>query len=139
MKEISGNRHRIGGLQGDLEPAHIFVAAPLPEDWQIPPKFWQFLRAVLCWQIWKARNEFYMADRQIDHRRTIRKTWHQMGMYLRKEWRMLARKIRNGRLSFSEATSVMQIQFGSNVEIWNLHGMVLQIPPVPHVHLAATP
>lgn len=60
---ISSNRHRPGGLSIVLTSAQILIAQPLPEDWQIPDRFWQVLRAVLCRQIWKTRNEHYMADR----------------------------------------------------------------------------
>lgn len=53
--------------------------------WRIPKRFWQILWAVLCWKIWKARNEHYMANRKADQRRTIRKSWYRLGMYLRKK------------------------------------------------------
>lgn len=74
LQAILDNRHITGGLQGALKPAHILVAASLPEEWKISQKFWHILRAVLCWQIWKAGNEHFMADRRSVHRRTIRKS-----------------------------------------------------------------
>lgn len=68
---ISANHHRTGGLQITLSPAHVFLGQPLPVEWQIPRRFWQVLRVVLCWQVWKSRNEHFMANRRSDHRRTI--------------------------------------------------------------------
>lgn len=41
------------------------------------------------------------------------------------------RKVNLGRISLAEATELMHSQFGTNVEVWNLQGSVLQIPPVP--------
>lgn len=47
-----------------LLPANIFVAWPLPLEWQIPPGLWLILRPILCWQIWKDRNGHYLANTQ---------------------------------------------------------------------------
>lgn len=126
LKACSDQRHRPGGFRGSLEPAHVFIAAPLPAEWQIPERLWQLLRAVLCWQIWKSRNEHFMANRPSDPRRTIRKAWHRLSMYFRKEWAYLRRKISTGRINLSEAEAIMQLQFGKNLEIWNLQGMTIQ-------------
>lgn len=133
LSASSGQRHRPGGLRCTLVPAHVIVASPLPMDWQIPSRFWILLRAVLCWQVWKSRNEHYMANRRSNPERTIRKTWHRFSMYLRKEWAHLRQKIRNGRLSLAEAEHTMRTQFGNNRDIWELHGLVLQVPPVPPI------
>lgn len=124
-------RHSGGGLQGTLQPAHVFVASPLPVNWMIPGRFWQILRAVICWQVWKARNEHCLANRPSDPRRTIRKSWHRFSMYLRKEWAHLRRKIQSGRVNLAEAKRIMESQFGTNQEIWQLHGLVIQVPAVP--------
>lgn len=127
----SERRNRIGGLRGSIEPSHVFLAAPLPADWQVPGRIWHILRAVISWQVWKSRNEHYMANRPTDPRRTIRKAWHRFSMYLRKEWLYLRRKISNGRLSLAEAESTMQANFGTNHEIWGLHGLTIHVPPRP--------
>lgn len=124
-------RFRQGGLRGSLEPAHVFVASPLPADWLVPTRLWQILRAVISWQVWKTRNEHFMADRPSDPRRSIRKAWHRLSMYLRKEWAYLRRKISRGRISLAEAVATMQTHFGKNQEIWTLHGVTLQVPPTP--------
>lgn len=89
LTAISHNRHNVGGLPITLTAAHVFIAHPLPVEWKILAKFWHILRAVSCWQIWKAKNEHYMANDRSGHRRTIRKSWHRFGTYLRKEWRHL--------------------------------------------------
>lgn len=114
-----------------LSPAHVFMASPLPADWGVPERFWLILRAVICWQVWKSRNEHYMADRQSDPPRTIRKAWNRFSMYLRKEWGYLMMKILRGKISLEEAKCIMTSYFGRNREIWDLHGTVLQVPPVP--------
>lgn len=131
LKSCSEQRHRVGGIQGTLDPSHVFVASPLPINWMIPRRFWQILRAVICWQVWKARNEHFMAERQTDPRRTIRKSWHRFSMYLRKEWAHLRRKILSGRIDLAEAERIMKSQFGTNQEIWAVQGLVITVPPVP--------
>lgn len=127
----SEQRHRQGGLRGSLEPAHVFVASPLPAEWMIPGRMWHILRAVICWQVWKTRNEHYMANRPSDPGRSIRKAWHRFSIYLRKEWAYLRRKIGSGRISLAEAETTMQSYFGKNQEIWKLQGVTIQVPPVP--------
>lgn len=131
LANCSAQRHRPGGLRGSLEPAHVFVAAPLPADWKIPGRLWLILRAVICWQVWKTRNEHFMANRPSDPQRTIRKSWHRLSMYLRKEWAYLRRKISEGKASLAEAEDIMKLNFGSNQEVWQLRGLVIHVPSVP--------
>lgn len=114
-----------------LSPEQVFIAVPLPNAWLVPDRLWQILKAILCWQIWKNRNAHYMAGKQASTQKIIRKSWHRLGIYLRKEWRFLARKVELGKLSMEEATSTMKSQFSSCPSIWNLHGVTLQVPPVP--------
>lgn len=52
-------------------------------------------------------------------------------MYLREEWRYLVRKVNTGKPSAPEAEQVMHAQFDSNPALWNLHDIILQVPPVP--------
>lgn len=82
LQASSDQRHRLGGFRGSLEPAHIFVASPLPACWKIPGRFWLILRAVICWQVWKSRNEHFMANRPSDPARTIQKSWHRFSNYV---------------------------------------------------------
>lgn len=56
-----------------LKPANIYIAVPVPTIWQVPEKFWQLWKAILCWQIWKNRNEHYMAGKQASARKVIQK------------------------------------------------------------------
>lgn len=114
-----------------LNPSFVFVAWPLPLTWQVPSKIWQILRPVLFWQIWKDRNAHFLAQKPANHNRIIRKSWHRLGMYLRKEWRYLVRKVHLGKISASEAEEIICDQFGRNPTIWNLHGLTLEVPPVP--------
>lgn len=115
----------------NLGPEHIFIAIPLPENWQIPDRLWQTLKAILCWQIWKNRNAHFMAGKPAEAEKVIRKAWHRLGMYLRKEWRHLTQKAEQGKITTDEAAQMMHSRFGDCPNIWNLHRLHLQIPPVP--------
>lgn len=114
-----------------IGPAHIFIAAPLPVEWLVPEKLWHLLKAILCWQIWKNRNAHYMAGKQADAQKIVRKSWHRLGMYMQKEWRFLLKQINLGKLTLDEAKQMMTSQFSSCPDIWNLHGLILQVPLVP--------
>lgn len=122
---------RNGSNCSGLLPSNVFLADPLPEQWQVPERFWQILRAVVCRQIWKDRNSHYLADKPASSQRVIRKSWHRLRVYLHKEWRYLARKVQMGKMSLEEAENTMHKYFGSNPSIWNLHALTLQVPPVP--------
>lgn len=114
-----------------LRPEHIFIASPLSDDWRVPDRLWQILKAVLCWQIWKNLNAHFMAGKPATTEKVIRKAWHRLGMYIRKEWRFLGRKIEADKITVEEAQQLMLSRFGACPLIWNLHGLTLQIPPVP--------
>lgn len=86
-----------------LCPAHVFIAAPLPEDWIVPDKLWHILKAILCWQIWKNRNKHYMAGKPATATKIIRKSWHRLGVYIRKEWRFLLKQVELGKINVDEA------------------------------------
>lgn len=75
-----------------LQPAHIFIAHPIPAEWQVPDRFWQVLKAILCWQIWKNRNAHYLAGKQADARKVIHKSWPRFSLYLHKDRRFLAQQ-----------------------------------------------
>lgn len=122
---------RNGSTCSGLLPSNVFLADPLPDHWQIPERFWQILRAVVCWQIWKDRNCHYLDDKPASAQRVIRKSWHRLRVYLHKEWRYIARKVQMGKISIEEAENTMHQYFGSNPSIWNLHALTLEVPPVP--------
>lgn len=96
----------------EIKPEHVFVAHPLPSQWQCPERLWHVLKAILCWQIWKNRNEHYMADQPADAQRVIRKAWARLGIYLRKEWSYLGRRVTLGRMTATEAEALMYTQYG---------------------------
>lgn len=78
-------------------PPSPCVYHPTATDTMAPDKFWQILRAVICWQIWKDRNHgHFLAAKPDNQHRIIRKSWHRLGVYLRKEWRYLVRKVHLG-------------------------------------------
>lgn len=109
----------------------VLIVDPLLVEWSVLDKFWQVLRGILCWQIWKNQNKHFLADKRSDSVTVIYKSWRQLGIYIRLEWSSLIRKFRLGKTTFGDAELAMQSQFGSNPAIWNLLEMVLQVPPVP--------
>lgn len=119
------------GPSPTLQAGNVILAVPLPDACHIPERFWQVLRATLCWQIWKDRNSHFFSNQVSDHCRIVSKTWHRFSVYIRYEWLQLTRKIRNRRLSVAEAITLMQLHYGSNSLIWTLHELVIQVPPVP--------
>lgn len=127
LRKAAGDTHD----QITLQPAHVFMAHPLPDHWHYPERLWHLLKAILCWQIWKNRNEHYLAAQPANSLRVIRKSWARLGTYLRKEWRFLGRKVDLGKLTALEAEHLMYSRFGACPDIWNLHGITLQVPPVP--------
>lgn len=121
-----GNRTPI-----NLDPAHIFIAVPIPEEWHIPLRFWHLMRVIICWQIWKDRNVHFFEGKRSVCETVIHKSWHRLGLYLRLEWKSLYNRVRQGKITFGDAETAMRNQFGSNPAIWNLHEHILQVPPVP--------
>lgn len=123
LKEILNHRNDTLDWQVVLTPAQVFIALPLPVAWRILENFGtSILRAVLCRQIWKAWNDPVFANRRSDHRRKIRKAWHYLGIYLQKEWHYFVCKVQCRKITSIEASNIMHSQFGSNQDIWNLHG-----------------
>lgn len=120
-----------GPGQVRLTPAQIFISDPLPVAWGVQENFWQVLREILCWQVWKNRNEHCFEGTPSDPNKVIHKAWHRLGIYLRLEWCTLVNRVRSANISFDEVKLAMQAQFGSNPSIWNLHEWTLQVPPVP--------
>lgn len=74
----------------------------------------------------------FMAGKPADARKIIRKTWHRLSVFIRKDWRSLLMQIHLGKINVEEAAQQMQTSFGLNITIWNLHGLTLQVPQVPH-------
>lgn len=114
-----------------LTPAQIFIADSLPVEWRVSEKLWQLLWAIVCWQVWKDRNEHIFEGKSSDPINVIHKSWLRLGMYIRLEWNTLVNRVRLGKISFDEAKVAMHAQFGSDPSIWNLHEWTLQVPPVP--------
>lgn len=114
-----------------VTPAQIFIADPLPTDWGVPEQMWHLLRAVMCWQLRKDKNEHIFEGTRSDPVKVICKSWHRLGMYIRLEWRSLSNRVRLEKITYVEAEAAMKSQFGSNPAIWNLHERILQVPPVP--------
>lgn len=109
---------------------HVLLAEELPADLKIPKKFWAIVRAVSCWEIWKARCKHYMENHHAAPATVIRNIWRRIGRYLRLFWRQKRAKIKSAQLDPDKAKMDMQRDFGTNTQIWYFHE-ILQVPPVP--------
>lgn len=130
-KFLLGLASRSGSQNVNLNLAQVFIGDSLPKNWQIPGKFWQFIGAIVCWQVWKDRNAHFIEGKRSDPNKVIHMAWNCLGIYLRVEWRTLMKKIKSRKLSFGDAELAMQSQFGSNPALWNIHELNLKVPPVP--------
>lgn len=131
LKALSIGRDQTEVIGWIFSPAHIFISRSLPFlniSLDISRKF--FERWFVNGRFGNLGMGIFLANGTSNQKRTIRKSWHCMSMYLRKEWIFLVPKIHPGKIFLREATSKMHSQFGSNLEIWNLHGIELLIPPI---------
>lgn len=53
-----------------------YIAEPLPVECGILDKFWNVLQEILCWQLWKDRNEHFFERKRSDLEGVIHKSWH---------------------------------------------------------------
>lgn len=114
-----------------LQPQHIFVAHPLPPESLIPNLLWSIIRPIIVWNIWKNRCTHFIDNKPASAIGIISKSWHRLGVYIKRHWSKLHAKHRAGRLSLVEAEQKMQRKFGASHQIWNLHEVKIQVPPVP--------
>jgi hypothetical protein len=115
----------------ELTFQHVLLAEDLPADYCIPTKLWAILRAVTCWEIWKARCAHYMEDICTTPASIIQKIWHRLSIYLGIFWRQKLTKIRTRGLDPIKATKDMQRDFSKCTQIWCLHELRLRVPKVP--------
>lgn len=115
----------------ELNFQHVLLAEELPADLKISKKVWAIVRAVSCWEIWKARCKHYMENHHAAPATVIRNIWRRIGRYLRLFWSQKRAKIKTGQLDPDKAKMDMQRDFGTNTQIWYFHEIRLQVPPVP--------
>lgn len=115
-------------LRVPLDAAHVFLAVSFPNSVEVPFHLWQILRAYLCWQIWKARNECIFSHVPLNPEVVIRKTWDSLSAHLRMEWKQQVGNCRSGRQSREEARASMEFLFGTEGVVWNLEDFNLQVP-----------
>lgn len=114
-----------------LQPENVLIAVWLPHGWNVPARLWQILRAVLCWLIWKDRNNCMFTAQRPEPEAVIRKTWHRLSTYIRLEWQSLFRRVKLRQMSRDEAKAAMALMFGYEGILWNLEDFVIQVPPCP--------
>lgn len=114
-----------------LRPEHVVMTAALPAAWEVPTRLWQTLCAVLCWNIWKDRNNHIFGNVRSSVQRTIRLSWHRLSIYLQMAWQMFRRRIHTGELTVEEARMRMAALYRREGRLWSLHEVSLQVLPVP--------
>lgn len=119
-------RHRI-----QLEPANVLIAVALPAAWDTPARLWHTLRAILCWIIWKERNNVVFGGETTNVHRIVGLAWHRLGIYVKMAWKECMSQVRAGKITLSEASIRMEAFFGPPGKIWTLHEIQIQVPPVP--------
>lgn len=66
-----------------LQPAHIIIAETLPEAWETLDSLWHTLRAVMCWVIWKDRNNHFFRAETSNSHCMISLAWNHLGIYIK--------------------------------------------------------
>jgi hypothetical protein len=121
----------VSGANLELTALHVLTAEDLPPDLHIPFKLWAVLRAVACWEIWKARCSHFMNSISTTPAHIIRTIWYRLLLYLKLFWRNKCTRIRTGRLELDKAKSDMHREFGRSIDIWYLTELHLTVPSVP--------
>lgn len=103
-----------------IEPSHMILAIVLPEEWAIPCKLWQFLRAILCWLIWKERNACIFTAQAAAPEQVIQHAWHRLGAYIRVKWAHLLQKVCKEEMTFADACESMSFHFGTRGVLWDM-------------------
>lgn len=114
-----------------LQPAHVFIAEELPQNWKTPVRFWHTLRAITCWIIWKERNKHIFQGEAFSSPRTVALVWHRLSIYVRAAWSDLLSQVRQNRFSLVDARERMDCFFGAEGKIWTLHEVQVRVAPVP--------
>lgn len=114
-----------------IQPAHVLIAAALPQAWDTPDRLWKTFRAIVCWIIWKDRNCHIFGGEQSNVPRMIALSWHRLSMYVNVAWKTLLKRVRLREVTLPEACSLMADQFGEMGKIWTLHEIQVRVVPVP--------
>lgn len=114
-----------------LTAAHVLVGELLPDHWDTPSCCWHTLRAVMCWIVWKDRNQHVFNGEITNPHRMIGQAWSRLGAYVKIAWRDLLSQVRQQKCTLSEARERMCLMYGDNGKIWTLQGIVIQVSPVP--------
>lgn len=57
---------------------HILLMWALPSAWEVPSKLWHVMQAILCWLIWKDRNQHIFGGGRSDVQHIIGLAWHRL-------------------------------------------------------------
>lgn len=114
-----------------LTAAQVLIAEDIPVTWNSPKRLWHTIRAVMCWLIWKQRNNQVFSGDQFSSQRVIGLVWHRIGIYIRAAWTDLLSQVRSGRITVTDARERMIAFFGPEGKAWSLHDLKVQVPQVP--------
>lgn len=114
-----------------LTPAQVLVGENLPDQWETPVRFWHTLRAVMCWIVWKDRNQHVFNGEIKNSQRMVGQAWSRLGVYVKLAWRDLLMQVRLQKCTLPEAIERMSLMFGDNGKIWTLQDITIQVSPVP--------
>lgn len=123
---VGGQAHAI-----PLGPENILIAEALPLAWEIPDRVWHTLRAILCWTIWKDRNNHVFGGERSDVQRMIGISWHRLSLYVNIAWKDLIGRCRRSEFSLDKAKAHMVARFVPMGRMWTLHEVQFRVLPVP--------
>jgi hypothetical protein len=127
LQLAAGEEH----IQLELNYQHVLLAEPLQSEVPVPKILWAIVRAISCWEIWKARCRHYMDNQSSTSKNIIRRIWNRLGIYLRLFWKRKKVKICGKKLTRNKARHQMQKEFGKSRQIWKLVQLELHTTTTP--------
>lgn len=95
-----------------ISPGQALLGEPLAFHPRTPTKWWQIIRAVGCWYIWKSRCTRVFDEVSVTVQETMARIWFRLKLYLRIEWRKLATAVRSGKITLAKARWHFTNDFG---------------------------
>lgn len=114
-----------------LEVRHALLGDEIEAEYHPPKKWWALLRAVTCWQLWKARNEVTIQHKSSSIQALKARIWQHVRMHLTKEWKAAVRKGRKKTTPEIYARVNFCRDFGANRRVFDFKE--------GHLHIAASP
>jgi hypothetical protein len=87
-----------------------------------PVKWWEILRGVTCWLLWKSRCECYFQGNNVVFVELCSRIWHRLKQYIRISWDANHVLVKRNVLSQAEASKQFNSEFGSDFRIFYISG-----------------